>query len=102
MELGSDSTHLAHTLVPALKRQRQASLCEFKASLLYRNSSKTARATQWNPVSNKQTNKQKVYYGLKKMAQWLWQLAAPPNKLNKILSIHISWLTTACIQLQGI
>jgi hypothetical protein len=38
-------------------RGRQFS--EFKASLVYRVSSRTARATQRNPVSkNKQTNKQ--------------------------------------------
>jgi hypothetical protein len=38
-------------------RGRQIS--EFKASLVYRVSSRTARATQRNPVSEKQTNKQK-------------------------------------------
>ena len=31
-------------------------LCEFKASLVYRASSRTARATQKNPVSKNQTN----------------------------------------------
>jgi hypothetical protein len=38
-------------LIPALGWQRQADLCEFKASLVYRVSSRTARATQRNPVS---------------------------------------------------
>jgi hypothetical protein len=38
-------------------RGRQIS--EFKASLVYRVSSRTARARQRNPVSNKQTNKNK-------------------------------------------
>jgi hypothetical protein len=38
-------------LIPALRRQRQV-------SLVYRVSSRTARATQRNPVSKKQTNKQ--------------------------------------------
>jgi hypothetical protein len=49
-----------HTpLIPALGRQRQA-ISEFEASLVYRVSSRTARATQRNPVSksNKQTDKQ--------------------------------------------
>jgi hypothetical protein len=44
-------------------RGRQIS--EFKASLIYRVSSRTARATQRNPVSektNKQTNKQQNVY----------------------------------------
>jgi len=45
-----------HTLNPNTGRQRQADLCEFEASLVYRVSSRTARDTQRNPVS-KQTNK---------------------------------------------
>jgi hypothetical protein len=42
-------------LFPALGRGRRTS--EFKASLVYRVSSRTARATQRNPVLKKQTNK---------------------------------------------
>ena len=48
-------------MIPALGRQRQVDLCEFKISLVYRVSSRTVRTvTQRNPVSktNKQTNKQ--------------------------------------------
>ena len=41
-------------LFPALGRQRQADLSEFKASLFYRVSSRTARDTQRNSVSEKQ------------------------------------------------
>ena len=47
-------------LIPALGKQRQADP-EFEASLVYRVSSRTARATQRNPVlkkTNKQINKQ--------------------------------------------
>ena len=47
-------------LISALRRQRQMDLREFKASLVYRVCSRTARATQRNPVSkhkNKQKNK---------------------------------------------
>jgi hypothetical protein len=45
---------MVHTLVPALKRQKkQDDLCEFEASLVYRVSSRTARVTQRNPVSEK-------------------------------------------------
>jgi hypothetical protein len=40
-------------LIPALGRQRQADLSEFKASLLYIVSSRTAGATQRGIVSNK-------------------------------------------------
>jgi hypothetical protein len=43
-------------LIPALIRQRQADLCEFEASLLYRLSSRMTRAvTQRNPVLKNQT-----------------------------------------------
>lgn len=48
-------------LIPALERQKrkkQVDLCEVKACLLYRASSRTGRATQENPVSKKQTSKQ--------------------------------------------
>jgi hypothetical protein len=46
-------------LIPALGRQRQTDwISEFKASLVYRVSSRTARATQRNPVSKKK----KIHY----------------------------------------
>ena len=32
------------SLIPGLKRQKQADLCEFKTSVVYRVSSRTARA----------------------------------------------------------
>jgi hypothetical protein len=37
-------------IIPALRRQRQADLCEFKASLVYRASFRTDKDTQRNPV----------------------------------------------------
>jgi hypothetical protein len=37
-------------LILALRRQRQADLFEFEASLVYRVSYRTARATQRNPI----------------------------------------------------
>jgi hypothetical protein len=45
-------------LTLALGRQRQVD--EFKVSLVYRVSSKTARATQRNPVWEKQTSKTEI------------------------------------------
>ena len=48
-------------LIPALRRQTQADLCEFEASLVYRVSSRTARAAQRNPVSA--TTKSEVRHG---------------------------------------
>jgi hypothetical protein len=56
---------LAHPLVPATGRQRQADISELKANVVYRASSQTARATQRNCLKktkkqkNKQTNKKK-------------------------------------------
>jgi hypothetical protein len=56
-----------HTpLIPALRRQRPWELSEFKASLVYRVSSRTARVTQRNPVSKinqptKQAYKQTIF-----------------------------------------
>jgi hypothetical protein len=44
-----------HTpLIPALGKQMWADLCEFEATLVYNGSSRTANATQKNPVLNKQ------------------------------------------------
>jgi hypothetical protein len=39
----------------------QADLCEFEASLVYRVSSKIARATQRNPVSKKKKKKKSEF-----------------------------------------
>jgi hypothetical protein len=52
-------------LIPALQRQRQVDLCDFKANLVYKVSSRTAKAiTQRNPVTiierNKQANKNAI------------------------------------------
>jgi hypothetical protein len=48
-------------LIPALKRQRQADLCEFKPNLVYRVSFRTVRATLRNSVSNKQKSNYAVH-----------------------------------------
>jgi hypothetical protein len=51
---------MVHTLMPALGKQRQINLCEFKASLVYRVNSKTAKATQRNSVSKNKTKQNKT------------------------------------------
>ena len=49
---------VAHTLIPVLGRQREVDLCEVDVSLVFRASSRTARAvTQRNPISKRKTNK---------------------------------------------
>jgi hypothetical protein len=42
-------------LIPALRKQRQVEFCEFEASLVYKESFRTGRATQRNSVLSKQT-----------------------------------------------
>jgi hypothetical protein len=53
-------------LIPALRRQRQA-ISEFEARLVYKVSSRTARAIQRNLVSNKQKKKKKKKTKKKKL-----------------------------------
>jgi hypothetical protein len=48
---------VTHAFIPAFGRQRQAELCEFKASLVYEASCQTAWAIQGNLVSKQQQNK---------------------------------------------
>ena len=48
-----------HTRNPSSREAED--LCELEASLVYRASSRTTRATQRNPVSNKQANKPSMY-----------------------------------------
>lgn len=65
-------------LSPALEMQRQVDLCKFEVSLGYRASSKTARATQRKPISNKKKKSKisflKLQYlgpGCKSMLEYL-------------------------------
>jgi hypothetical protein len=50
-----------HTpLIPALRRGRKVDLCEFKTSLVYSSSSRTARNTQRQPCLEKDKSKTKI------------------------------------------
>ena len=46
-------------LIPALGSKRRGAFCKIMASLVYRVSFSTAKATQRNPVSQKQKQRQK-------------------------------------------
>jgi hypothetical protein len=50
---------VAHAFNPSSRGDRDRQISEFEASLVYRVSSRTARATQRNPVSKKQKTKNK-------------------------------------------
>lgn len=50
---------VAKTFIPALGRLMQPDLCEFEGSLVYSMSSRSAKATQTNPISKNRT-KQKT------------------------------------------
>jgi hypothetical protein len=49
-------------LTPTLRGQRQVDFCEFEASLVYIASARTVITMQRDHVSNKQTNKQKMFW----------------------------------------
>ena len=55
-------------MIPALKRQRQVDLFEFEYNLVFRGSSRTARATQ-NPLLE-MTNKQREMLQSPDTALW--------------------------------
>jgi hypothetical protein len=57
---------VAHTLIPALRRQRQEDLCEFQTSLVYKVSFRTDRTIQRNPVSKNKTKQQQQQQNPKK------------------------------------
>jgi hypothetical protein len=50
---------VTHAFDPSTRGGRGRRISEFEASLVYRVSSRTARATQRNPVSKNQKNKNK-------------------------------------------
>jgi hypothetical protein len=62
-------------LIPALRKQRQADLCEFQVSLVYRVSYRTVRATQRNPILKSQKKRKRwgrrdpIYRGIWNVTQ---------------------------------
>jgi hypothetical protein len=53
---------VVHAFNPSTGRDRGRHISEFEASLVYKVSSRTARAIQRNPVSKKQTKQKKMIY----------------------------------------
>jgi hypothetical protein len=49
---------VVHNFIPSTGQQRQVDHCEFEVGMVYRVSSRTAKATQRNPVLKKQTKQQ--------------------------------------------
>ena len=87
-------------LIPELSGQRQAYLCEFEASLVYRVNSKTARTTQRNPVSKtkkpKQNKKRKKNL-FPKMSSKLPKLCHPKRVLHTCKKLRETTNTPAVL-----
>jgi hypothetical protein len=86
---------VAHAFNPQHLEGRGRQISEFEASLVYKVSSRTARATQRNPVSkNKQTKKSTPPLRVKVMRRFLssaWHmLVLNINLLNPYLNWHHS------------
>jgi hypothetical protein len=63
-------------------------LCEFEVSLVYRASSRTAKAVQRKPVStNKQANKKKL--PIMCTSQWIHFLRTGPDSLKRKSGWHV-------------
>ena len=60
-----------HLFNPSTPLQKQADLCEFKTNLVYRVNSRTAKATQRNPVLKNQ-NKNKNCASMHSQAGGRW------------------------------
>jgi hypothetical protein len=91
---------LVHTFNPSTWEAEAGGSLEFEASLVYRASSRTARATQRNPIlenqnqttpkQNKEEKKRKCL-GAGDMAQQLRALATLDSSIHKVLaSVFIS------------
>jgi hypothetical protein len=81
-------------------RGRQIS--EFKVSLVYKVSSRTARATQRNPVLKKKEKKKKVSSSAGEVDQGLRVLAALAQYPGSVPSTHVEALSHLDLYLQDL
>ena len=87
-------TTMAHSFNPSTSEVERGGSLEFKASLVYRASSRTVRATQGNPVSNK--NKQAQKKTTKQQQQQQQQKPKPTEtKIQNLGSILLE-MTFSC------
>jgi hypothetical protein len=77
-------------------------ISEFEASLVYKVSSRIARAIQRNPVSEKQTNKQ-TSKKEKKKTEWtqICDIAEDNLECLILLPAHFSFEIKACMTIAG-
>lgn len=84
-------------LIPALGRQKQVNLCEFKGSLAYKASFRRARAKQWNTVLK---NRQKVLVlkTLMSFVNWIEIV----QRLMRFRNVNLGWEVKSSItELRG-
>ncbi|CAO2601305.1 Dol-P-Man:Man(7)GlcNAc(2)-PP-Dol alpha-1,6-mannosyltransferase [Lemmus lemmus] len=94
---GKKSSGKPGGLIPALGMQRQADICEFEGNLVYRASSRTAKATQRDPASKNQKKKKKnkssgrqplLFLGLLVTAAAIHLVACPYTKVEESFNLQ--------------
>jgi hypothetical protein len=75
-----------HAHNPSIQRQRQVDLCEFKTSLLYRVTSRTARATQRSPVKKERRGVERKGKERKKIRE---EKRSPLGTCNRLCSARL-------------
>jgi hypothetical protein len=90
---------VAHAFTPT-RGGRGRRISEFEASLVYRVSSRTARATQRNPVSKNQKPKKKKVFTVE-LCLYSYCSGVRPT-LCQIPACGLDWLRCSCIAKDGL
>jgi hypothetical protein len=80
----------AGTCLLILMLERQANLCKLEASLAYRESSRTARATQRNFVSKNQVNNNNKYFHVAIAILVLLPLCGDVDETNSLKADYLT------------